>query len=128
MSLRLPPPLDVALAVTSETDGVTALLGPDGARVAEAREAHADLTPVDEVPAQPLARTSGSGTLQLATTGDVSDPDCSRLRSLLSGGYDCVGQVGEVTLWWDSEDYSGPKGDGPARVAEAAKGLANAQS
>ncbi len=55
VSLRLPPPLDVALAVTSETDGVTALLGPDGARVAEAREAHADLTPVDEVPADVAA-------------------------------------------------------------------------
>lgn len=84
------------------------------------------LTPVDEVPAQPAARTAG--TVELASTGDVSDPDCSRLRSLLNGGYDCVGQVGEVELWWASEDYSEPKGDVPAEVAEAASGLANAQS
>ncbi len=86
------------------------------------------MTPVDEdaAPRSTQAARSSTSTLAL-TTGDVSDPDCSRLRSLFHSGYDCVGQVGQVTLWWDSEDYSEPKGDVPAKVVEAARGLANAQ-
>jgi hypothetical protein len=55
VSLRLPPPLDVALTVTDGGDGVTLLLDPAGTRLAEAREVHAELTPVDEVPADVAA-------------------------------------------------------------------------
>lgn len=69
------------------------------------------LTPVDEVPAQPVAPeapATGTSVLALGST-DVADPDCSRLRSLLSAGYDCVGQVGKVTLCGTASTTASPR-------------------
>lgn len=58
VSLRLPPPLDTPLTLADQSDpkgGVTVLLDPSGARVAEARSVEADLMPVDVVPADVAA-------------------------------------------------------------------------